>query len=111
MDDTRVVVLGSTSLAEGVAAAAGPCRYTLAGMGSALIASWIAHAAFWMLLVYGWMWDEIGPRGAAVFLTLWVAGLAGLPLILGEAAPFSSFVAVLDIALVFLIFKGDLRLS
>ena len=75
------------------------------------IAWWIAHVVFWMLLAYGWMWDEIGPRGAAVFLTLWAAGLFGLPLILGDAAPFSSFVAVLDVALVFLIFKGDLRIT
>ncbi|HEY7500318.1 MAG TPA: hypothetical protein VH740_17475 [Vicinamibacterales bacterium] len=80
-------------------------------MGSALIASWIAHAAFWTLLVYGWMWDEIGARGAAVFLILWVGGLFGLPFILGDLAPFSSFVAMLDVALVFLIFKGDLRLT
>jgi hypothetical protein len=35
----------------------------------------------------------------------------GLPLIPYGALLFSSWVAVLDIALVFIIFKGDVRLS
>jgi hypothetical protein len=51
-------------------------------IGSAQIAAWTAHAVFWGLLLYGW--------------GRWL---------------FSSFVAVLDIVLVFLIFKGDVRLT
>jgi hypothetical protein len=80
-------------------------------MGSPAVAAWIAHLTFWALLVYGWIRNELGVRGIAVFLTLWVAGLYGLPYVsnYGQAL-FSSFVAVLDIALVFLIFKGDIRL-
>jgi hypothetical protein len=81
-------------------------------MGSAAIAAWIAHVTFWILLVYGWLWDELGVRGIAVFLSLWVAGLYGLPYFVPNgAAMFSSFVAMLDIALVFMIFKGDLRIT
>lgn len=80
-------------------------------MGSPAIAAWIAHLAFWGLLVYGWAWGELGPRGIIVFLLLWVAGLYGLPFLPYGAALFSSFAAVLDIALVFLIFKGDVRLT
>ena len=79
-------------------------------MGSALIAAWIAHVAFWVLLAYGWFWDELGPKGLAVFVILWLAGMFGLPFIPYGAALFSSFVAVLDIALVFIIFQGDVRL-
>ena len=79
-------------------------------MGSALIAAWIAHVAFWVLLAYGWFFDELGPKGLAVFVALWLAGMFGLPFIPYGAALFSSFVAVLDIALVFIIFKGDVRL-
>jgi hypothetical protein len=81
-------------------------------MGSVGIAGRIAHVAFWGLLVYGWVWDEIDLRGIAVFLLLWIAGLYGLPyLFTYGAALFSPYVAVLDIALVFVIFKGDVRLS
>ena len=49
----------------------------------------------------------------AVFLVLWLAGLIGIPYVPYEPARamFSSFVAVLDIALVLAIFKGDVRLT
>ena len=80
-------------------------------MGSAGIAAWIAHAAFWTLLLYGAAWGEVTGRRVAVFLILWVAGLFGLPYVPYAAAMFSSFVAALDIVLVFMIFKGDVRLS
>jgi len=80
-------------------------------MGSPAVAGWIAHLTFWGLLVYGWMRGELGVRGIVVFLTLWLAGLYGLPYVPYGEAMFSSFVAVLDIALVFLIFKGDVRLT
>ena len=44
---------------------------------SAGIGALIAHVAFWVLLVYGWFWDELGLRGIGVFLLLWVAGFLG----------------------------------
>lgn len=78
---------------------------------SAGIAAVIAHAGFWLLLVYGWFWDEVGSRGIAVFLLLWMSGMFGLRWVPYGDGMFSSYVAVLDIALVFLIFKGDVRLT
>jgi hypothetical protein len=44
---------------------------------------------------------------------VWIAGRVGLPLVPFEPvrAMFTSFAAALDIALVFTIFKGDVRLS
>jgi hypothetical protein len=42
---------------------------------------------------------------------LWLAGCFGLPYLPDGAAMFPPFVAVLDIALVFIIFKGDVRLT
>jgi hypothetical protein len=76
------------------------------------IAAWIAHLAFWILLPYGWFWDELSGRGVAAFVALWAAGFFGLPLIspVGTAL-FPSYVAVLDIVLVFMVFKGDVRLG
>jgi hypothetical protein len=79
-------------------------------MGSAVVAAWIAHVAFWVLAAYGWFWDELSPMGLGVFVFLWLVGMFGLPFIPYGAGLFSSFVAVLDIALVFTIFKGDVRL-
>jgi len=82
-------------------------------VGSPAIAAWIAHFAFWFLLVYGWAWGELRLRLVAVFLFLWLAGRLGLPYVsyAPARAMFSSFVGVLDIALVFKIFKGDVSLT
>jgi hypothetical protein len=82
-------------------------------IGSPAIAAWIAHAVFWGLVLYGWAAGELSPKRITVFLLLWLAGDVGLPYApYGPArSMFSSFVAVLDIALVFMIFKGDVRLT
>src|SRR5262245_27351563 len=77
---------------------------------SAQAAALIAHTGFWLLLVYGWFWEEIGPRGIAVFVGLWLAGFVGLRFVPYGDGLFPSFVAVLDIGLVFAIFKGDVPL-
>lgn len=70
----------------------------------------VAHIVFWLLLPVGWLFDEISGRTAGVFLALWAAGLFGLPFVPYGAGLFSSYVALLDVSLVFLIFKGDVRL-
>jgi hypothetical protein len=79
-------------------------------MGSAGLASLVAHIAFWLLLLWGWLSEELSPRGAAIYALAWLAGLFLLPYVAYGAALFSPAVAVLDIALVFTIFKGDVRL-
>jgi hypothetical protein len=82
-------------------------------VGSPAIAAWIAEAAFWCLLVYGFATGEMNLKRIAIFLLMWLAGRIGLPYVSYEPvrAMFSSFVATLDIALVFVIFKGDVRLT
>jgi hypothetical protein len=81
--------------------------------GSAGVAAWIAHALFWGLLFFGWAWGQLSLKRVAIFLLLWLAGLVGLRFVPYSPviAMFSSFVAMLDIALVFAIFKGDVRLT
>ena len=78
---------------------------------SSAIAALIAHASFWVLLGYAWFWDELGHVGVAVFLALWTAGYIGLPYLPNGDGLFFSYVAVLDIVLVFVIFKGDINLT
>jgi hypothetical protein len=80
-------------------------------MGSAAVAAFLAHAAFWLLLIYGWFWEEVTGRGLLVFLVLWATGLYLVPRLFGASVPFSSYVAILDVALVFQIFKGDVKLT
>jgi Na+-driven multidrug efflux pump len=79
-------------------------------MGSAAIGGLLAHAAFWILLVRGYFSDEIGVRGCAIALVLWAIGLFVLPRV-PYAPPFSTYIAIVDIGLVFAIFKGDVRLT
>ena len=71
----------------------------------ALLAFW----GFWPLLLVGWIRRDLGPKGIGTFLLLWVAGFIGLRSVL-YGMLFNPFVAILDIALVFVVLKGDVRL-
>jgi hypothetical protein len=81
-------------------------------VGSPLVAGVVAQLAFWLLLIWAVVIGEIGWRGAGLFCGLWLAGYLGLPRIAWWTGGFvTTWVAVLDIALVFYVFKGDVKLS
>ena len=81
------------------------------------VAGFIAHGAFWILLLIGWL--QFWPKKTALFVLLWLAGYFGLPVVeygyagvrLNGGAFFMPFVAALDIVLVFLVFKRNIRLG
>lgn len=77
---------------------------------SSAIAALIAHAAFWVLLLCGGWLGEVRARATAVFLALWIGGYATCQIVPRAREFFAPFVAILAIALVFKIFKGDVRL-
>ena len=79
-------------------------------IGSPAVAAFIAHATFWALLVGGVVLGGLRVRSAVVFAVLWVAGRYGLPYVFAYDL-FAPYVACLAIALVLVIFKGDVRLS
>ena len=70
----------------------------------------IAWWGFWALLILGWMIGELDARRTAWFIGLWVAGRVASGYFL-DGLLFAPYLAVLDIALVFLIFKGDVSLG
>jgi len=78
-------------------------------IGSIGAGYWIAHGAFWMLLAFAA--SERGRRTAGVFLALWLAGYLLLRTMSQGTPLFVSYVALLDIALVFTAFRGDVRLT
>jgi hypothetical protein len=79
-------------------------------VGSAGVAAWIAYFAFVVLVAYGFATGELGLRGLTVaVLSCVLAGVALSYVPNGESMVFSA-VAVVDIALVIIIFKSDLRL-
>lgn len=80
--------------------------------GTPIVAVWVAQLVFWAMLVVGFYMEELRARSVVVFLGLWVVGYVGLPRagIVGGFL-FTPYVAVLDLVLVFLLFKGDIRLT
>lgn len=78
--------------------------------GSIGIAFWIAHGAFWLLTIITAVVEQ-RIRLAAIFVALWLVGYAGSAWLTYASAWFMSYVAVLDIALVLFVFKGDIRLT
>ena len=81
-------------------------------VGSAGIAAVAAHLVFVGLLIRGLIGRELTIGRASTFVLFWLAGYLGLPRLSETGGLFiTSYVAALDIWLVFLIFKGDIRLT
>jgi hypothetical protein len=78
-----------------------------------VIAAFFAYGAFWVLLVYGFAVGELTLKRVAVFVMLWIVGRIALAAVPWEPAHamFSPYAAILTIALVLMIFKGDIRLT
>ena len=78
-------------------------------IGSPLVGAWIAHVAFFVLLALAAKaarWRIIG-----VFAALWVVGYVASSQVAALRLFFMPFVAVLDIALVFIVLRRDIRLT
>jgi len=69
----------------------------------------LALWGFWILLGAGWGLGELHVKGTAVFVLLWLAGFFGSGYVM-QGMLWTPYVAVLDIALVLVIFKGDVTL-
>jgi hypothetical protein len=77
-----------------------------------LLGSVVAQLAFWPLLGIGVMFGEIRWRGAVAFVLLWILGVFGLGDLLPSGDLFvTPYLAILDIVLTLIVFKGDVRLS
>jgi hypothetical protein len=81
-------------------------------MGSAGIASWIAVVAFPTLIVIGWARGELTSKSAGGWASVGLLVWLGLPRVVPSGSYFvTSAVAILDVALVFVVFKGDVRIG
>lgn len=69
----------------------------------------VAHIAFWVVLLIGAR--EMGLRRTGFFAVLWIVGYVGSAWITSGPVLFVSYVAVLDIVLILVVFKGDIRLQ
>lgn len=77
-------------------------------MDSVAILGWIGKAAFWVLLFVGR--EELGWKGIGVFVALWSVGWLALRNVSTGPLWFQAVVAVLDVALVLIVFRGDVRI-
>lgn len=69
----------------------------------------LMRGIFWVLLWRGY--DEIGPRWAFILAAVWLAGL-GLPYLFpGGSYLFIALGALLGIALVLVVYGGDIRIT
>ena len=78
-------------------------------IGSPLVGWWIAHLAFWVLIALAARdrrWRTIG-----VFAVLWLAGYVASGQVEALSLFFMPYVAILDIALVFIVLRRDVRLT
>ena len=80
-------------------------------MGSVGAAAWIAQIVYVALLIVGGVSGELGARGIAIFLVLGARVLIGLPYVPRGADFVTSALAIIDIVLVLVIYKGDLRIT
>ena len=76
----------------------------------ATIGAWLALVMFWLLIAWSWVFDELGHGWRAVFVALWVSSNLALRA-WHASAVFPSIVALLDVVLVLIVFKGDIRLT
>ena len=81
-------------------------------MGSAGIASWIAVGAFPTLIVIGWARSQLSPKSAVVWASVGLLVWLGLPRVLTSGSyVVTSALAILDIALVLVVFRADVRIG
>jgi hypothetical protein len=80
-------------------------------MGSIAVAAWVAKLAFIALLMGGIVSGELRPRAIAAFATLGALVWLGLPSIPRGADFVTSALAIIDIALVLSVYKGDIRIT
>lgn len=81
--------------------------------GGPVVARLFAHVVFWALVGYGALLGELRLPRIAVLVGLWLAIVFGVPRLVFDpyAMVVAAAVAVLDIALLLMLFKGDIRLT
>ncbi len=81
-------------------------------MGSVAAAAWIAWIAFPAILAAGWLRREVGIRTTVLFTAAAAAVYVVLPrTVPNGTAIITPAIAVIDIVLVLVVFKGDVRLT
>ena len=73
-----------------------------------MVPTFIAHVLFWALLLIGA--SEMSWTSRILYVALWLSAYVASSWLATGSQIFLSFVALLDVALVFHVFKGDVQL-
>ena len=63
-----------------------------------------------MLLVVGLWQGELSLKGAGIFFALWLAAVLAAPLVTAGTLWMTAFVALMDVVLILMVVKLDIRL-
>jgi hypothetical protein len=70
----------------------------------------LGQVTFWVLIIWGWAADGLSVTVRVTFVALWIAGYVLFPYFPNGDWWFAPYVAVLDIILVFIVLRDDVRL-
>ena len=70
----------------------------------------LVHLIFWVLAAAGWYLGRLTGRRLGFFVAIWLVGVVGLPFLPMGALWLTAFVALVDIVLVLIVFKGDIKI-
>lgn len=70
----------------------------------------LPHVVFWALMVAGWYLSQLSNRQIGVFVGLWLGSILLIPLLPSGGLWMTAIVAVMDIVLILLVFKRDIRI-
>jgi hypothetical protein len=65
---------------------------------------------FCILLAAGWYLGRLGGRQILTFLAVWLAGVLAAGLFPLMSPLFTAYVALIDVVLILVIFKGDIKI-
>lgn len=70
----------------------------------------LPQALFFILLAVGWYMGRLWGRRIAGFLVAWLAGNVAAHLFPAAGPLFTAYVALLDVALILIVFRGDIKI-
>lgn len=70
----------------------------------------LPQALFFILLAVGWYMGRLWGRRIVGFLAAWLAGNVAAHLFPVVGPLFTAYVALLDVALILVVFKGDIKI-
>ena len=70
----------------------------------------LPHLVFWAVIGAGWWLYELSYRQIAIFVALWIVAITFVPTLPAGGLWMTAVVAIMDVVLILMVFKGDVRI-